>query len=150
MLSTRCHTAIIQQNALIFAFWQQLECNIWEDQSAHKRGKKKVLNIKTLLVIAVGFLPSLFSLWLIRKTQLRTRTQLRQAAMNFSGTRGRQNIRPMDGDRYYLEGVGYLIGDISCKFNARSGYIRCAVNPCGPCQGCRYYEQKEFTSSEQA
>ncbi|MCC5639386.1 DUF6464 family protein [Nostoc sp. CHAB 5844] len=109
-----------------------------------------MLNIKTLLVIAVGFLPSLFSLWLIRKTHLRTRAQLRQAAMNFSGTRSRQNIRPMEGDRYYLEGVGYLIGDISCKFNARSGYIRCAVNPCGPCQGCRYYKPKEFTDSEQA
>jgi len=33
-----------------------------------------------------------------------------------------------------LEGVGYLIGDISCQFNARSGYLRCAVNPQGPCQ----------------
>ncbi|MBD2494205.1 DUF6464 family protein [Nostoc sp. FACHB-280] len=107
-----------------------------------------MLNIKTLLVIIVGFLPSLFSLWLIRKTHLRTRAQLRQAAMNFAGTRGRHNTQLMEGDRYYLEGVGYLIGDISCKFNARSGYIRCAVNPCGPCQGCRYYEQKELTSSE--
>jgi Family of unknown function (DUF6464) len=107
-----------------------------------------VLNIKTLLVIIVGFLPSLLSLWLIRKTHLRLRTQLRQASLNLSGTRGRQHIRPMDGDRYYLEGVGYLIGDISCKFNARSGYIRCAVNPCGPCQGCRYYEAKEFTDSK--
>lgn len=107
-----------------------------------------MLNIKTLLVIIVGFLPSLFSLWLIRKTHLRMRTQLRQASMNFSGGRGRQYIRPMEGDRYYLEGVGYLIGDISCKYNARSGYIRCAVNPCGPCQGCRYYEEREFTSKE--
>ncbi|MBD2595701.1 hypothetical protein H6G74_15380 [Nostoc spongiaeforme FACHB-130] len=107
-----------------------------------------MLNIKTLLIIVVGFLPSLFSLWLIRKTHLRTRAQLRQAAMNFAGTRDRHNIQRMEGDRYYLEGVGYLIGDISCKFNARSGYIRCAVNPCGPCQGCRYYEQKELTSSE--
>jgi hypothetical protein len=135
--------------ALIAVLWQQLECNIGDDQSAYKRGTEKVLSIKTLLVIIVGFLPSLFSLWLIRKTHLRMRTQLRQASMNFSGTRGRQNIiRPMEGDRYYIEGVGYLIGDISCKFNARSGYIRCAVNPCGPCQGCRYYEAKEFSGQE--
>jgi len=34
---------------------------------------------------------------------------------------------------HYLEGVGYLIG-ISCQFNARSSYLRCAVNPQGPCQ----------------
>ncbi|MCF2146933.1 hypothetical protein IQ276_010800 [Desmonostoc muscorum LEGE 12446] len=47
------------------------ECNIRDDRSALKRGKKKVL--KTLLVIAVGFLPSLFSLWVIRKTRSRSR-----------------------------------------------------------------------------
>jgi Family of unknown function (DUF6464) len=138
--------------------------------------------LKTLLVIAIGFLPSLISLWVIRKTHLRTRSRMRQAAINLSGIRIQQYIRPADGnnlhsnlgvvyprsvgvppagsvvyprsvgvppagsvvyprsDRYYLEGVGYLIGDISCKFNARSGYIRCAVNPSGPCQDCRYYE----------
>ncbi|MBH8564705.1 hypothetical protein I8748_21380 [Nostoc sp. CENA67] len=104
--------------------------------------------LKTLLVIIVGFLPSLFSLWMIRKTHLRTRSRMRQAAMNFSGVRIRQNIRPVEGDRYYLDGVGYLIGDVSCKFNAKSGYIRCAVNPSGPCQGCRHYEPKELAGSE--
>ncbi|MBH8573174.1 hypothetical protein I8752_09120 [Nostocaceae cyanobacterium CENA369] len=102
---------------------------------------------KPLLVIAIGFLPFLFSLWTIRKTHLRTRLRMRQAAMNLSGVRVQQ-IRPIEGDRYYLEGVGYLIGDISCKFNAQSGYIRCAVNPSGPCQGCRHYESKKLVSKE--
>jgi hypothetical protein len=122
------------------------ECNIRENQSAYKRGKKKVL--KALLVIAVGFLPSLISLWVIRKIHLRSRLRLRQAAMNFPPVQGRQNLRPVESDRYYLEGVGYLIGDISCKFNARSGYIRCAVNPEGPCNGCRHYEPKGLAGSE--
>ncbi|MEO0935302.1 MAG: DUF6464 family protein, partial [Cyanobacteria bacterium J06641_2] len=27
--------------------------------------------------------------------------------------------------------------------NARSGYIRCAVNPSGPCDGCRFYEERK-------
>ncbi|MEH2032532.1 MAG: DUF6464 family protein [Nostoc sp.] len=103
--------------------------------------------LKTLLVIAVGFLPSLFFLWIIRKTQ-RSRLRMRQAAVNFPAVQGRQNVRPVAGDRYYLEGVGYLIGDISCKFNARSGYIRCAINPEGPCNGCRHYEPKELAGSE--
>ncbi|MGV0103612.1 DUF3592 domain-containing protein [Nostoc sp. DSM 114160] len=103
--------------------------------------------LKTLLVIAVGFLPSLFSLWMIRRTQ-RSRLRMRQAAMNFPVVQGRQNLRPVEGDRYYLEGVGYLIGDISCKFNARSGYIRCAINPDGPCNGCRHYEPRELTDNE--
>ncbi|WP_026100005.1 DUF6464 family protein [Fortiea contorta] len=104
--------------------------------------------LRTLLVIAVGFLPSLFSLWVIRKTHLRTRSRMRQAAMNLSGVRVRQSSRQIESDRYYLEGVGYLIGDISCKFNARSGYIRCAVNPDGPCQDCRYYEPRELASGD--
>ncbi|BAY10695.1 DUF6464 family protein [Calothrix sp. NIES-2098] len=112
--------------------------------------------LRTLVVIVIGFLPSLFSLWIIRKTHLRTRIRMRQAAMNVAGVQARQTIRPIDGDacgnafgeRYYLEGVGYLVGDISCKFNARSGYIRCAVNPDGPCQGCRHYEPRELARSE--
>jgi hypothetical protein len=37
----------------------------------------------------------------------------------------------------------WLIGDISCKFNAHSEILRCAVNPTGPCAGCRVYEQKD-------
>ena len=104
--------------------------------------------LKTLLVIAVGFLPSLISLWVIRKTHLRSRLRLRQATMNFPAVQGRQNLTPIESDRYYLEGVGYLIGDISCKFNARSGYMRCAVNPEGPCNGCRHYEPKGLADSE--
>ncbi|MHC5857047.1 DUF6464 family protein [Nostoc sp.] len=103
--------------------------------------------LQTLLVIAIGFLPSLFSLWIIRKTQ-RSRLRMRQAATNFPVVQERQNVRLVAGDRYYLEGVGYLIGDISCKFNARSGYIRCAINPDGPCNGCRHYEPKELAGSE--
>lgn len=36
----------------------------------------------------------------------------------------------------------YAIGDTSCRFNANSPLIRCAVNPDGPCEVCRYYEVK--------
>jgi hypothetical protein len=33
------------------------------------------------------------------------------------------------------------IGDRTCKFNANSPYIRCAVNPgVDTCEGCRHYE----------
>jgi len=39
----------------------------------------------------------------------------------------------------FLEGK-WVIGDITCKYNARSELLRCAVNPNGPCEGCRYYE----------
>ncbi|MEB3182076.1 MAG: DUF6464 family protein [Nostocaceae cyanobacterium] len=99
--------------------------------------------LKTLIVFAIGFLPSLYSLWMMRKTQARTRSQLRHASMTSPMVRIRQSTVATSSERYYLEGVGYLIGDISCQYNARSGYIRCAVNPEGPCEGCRYYELRE-------
>ncbi len=35
----------------------------------------------------------------------------------------------------------WVVGDGSCLFNARSEILRCAVNPEGPCNGCRFYEQ---------
>ncbi|MGB3652807.1 MAG: DUF6464 family protein [Rivularia sp. (in: cyanobacteria)] len=105
--------------------------------------------LKTLLVVAIGFLPSLFSLWLMRKNRARTRTLLRRAAVtSFPRQPRSQNHhhRIDNGDRYYLEGVGYLIGDISCEYNARCGYLRCAVNPSGPCDGCRFYEERKEVS----
>lgn len=33
------------------------------------------------------------------------------------------------------------IGDVSCEYNAKSQYLRCTVNPCGPCEGCQHYEK---------
>jgi hypothetical protein len=32
----------------------------------------------------------------------------------------------------------WVIGDATCKYNARSSLLRCAVNPIGPCEGCKY------------
>ncbi|MBD2042286.1 DUF6464 family protein [Microcoleus sp. FACHB-672] len=34
-----------------------------------------------------------------------------------------------------------VLGDATCQFNAHSEIIRCAVNPSGPCEGCRFYEK---------
>lgn len=105
--------------------------------------------MNAFLIIAVGLLPSLFSLWMIRKSYLQREMQMRQAAMSFPRTQLGQNSRLASSDRYYLEGVGYLIGDISCRYNAKSGYVRCAVNPSGPCEGCRYYEPREFITDNE-
>ncbi len=35
----------------------------------------------------------------------------------------------------------WVLGDATCRFNARSELIRCAVSPEGPCGNCRFYEQ---------
>lgn len=34
----------------------------------------------------------------------------------------------------------WIVGDTSCRFNAHSELIRCAVNPTGPCRDCSFYE----------
>ncbi len=44
-----------------------------------------------------------------------------------------------DPEEHYVEGIGIVIGDLSCTYNARSPYIRCAIDPDGLCQDCRHY-----------
>lgn len=104
--------------------------------------------LETLLVIVFGLIPPLLSLWITRRTQARTRAKLREAARLLAVRQQQRSPQPPPPERYYLEGVGYLIGDISCRFNAQSGYLRCAVNPQGPCQDCRCYEPRELVGSK--
>ncbi len=47
-----------------------------------------------------------------------------------------------DPEEFYLEGVGYIVGNASCRYNACSPYIRCAVKPSGLCEGCLHYQNK--------
>ena len=37
----------------------------------------------------------------------------------------------------------YFLGDPNCQNNAHSPYIRCAINPSGPCDQCSHYEAKK-------
>ncbi len=97
--------------------------------------------LEAILVFVLGLTPSVISVWMMRRAKERAQARLR-AAMQASAARAiqRNQIPP---DQYYLEGVGYLIGDISCQFNACSAYIRCAVNPSGPCEECHHYQPKD-------
>lgn len=82
--------------------------------------------------------PWLISLWILHKAQARTRERFITARLAV-----RHRVIPTTSttpEQQYIEGVGYIIGDLTCKFNARSSHIRCAVNPLGPCQDCAYYE----------
>ncbi|HEY9644814.1 MAG TPA: DUF6464 family protein [Chroococcidiopsis sp.] len=36
----------------------------------------------------------------------------------------------------------WLIGDVTCFYNAHSELLRCAVIPEGPCHGCRFYQPR--------
>lgn len=42
-------------------------------------------------------------------------------------------------EKSFIEGR-WVIGDANCRYNAHSELIRCAVNPEGPCDRCRFYE----------
>ena len=35
----------------------------------------------------------------------------------------------------------WVIGNANCGYNAVSEIIRCAVNPTGPCEGCKYFKE---------
>ncbi|HBB34865.1 MAG TPA: hypothetical protein DDZ80_03880 [Cyanobacteria bacterium UBA8803] len=97
--------------------------------------------LNTILVFILGLTPPILSIWVMQRAKERAQARL-QDAMQAPTVRvlPRNHCPP---DQYYLEGVGYLIGDITCRFNARSAYIRCAVNPSGPCENCRHYEPKK-------
>jgi hypothetical protein len=34
---------------------------------------------------------------------------------------------------------GWVIGEATCRYNARSPLLRCAINPAGPCRDCTHY-----------
>ncbi len=91
-----------------------------------------------LLIFLIGITPYLISLWILHKLEARTRERLNSVRLVV-------NYREITGissqaEQRYIEGVGYIIGDITCKFNARSSQVRCAVNPLGPCKDCRDYQ----------
>ncbi|NJO41739.1 MAG: hypothetical protein HC769_09765 [Cyanobacteria bacterium CRU_2_1] len=91
-------------------------------------------------IVVLGLTPSLISIWLLRQADARAQERLR-LAMESVANRGLPALR-LPPDHHYVEGTGYIIGDLTCRFNARSSYIRCAVNPIGPCQDCPHYQPK--------
>ncbi len=95
-----------------------------------------MVEIKILLIVAFSLTPALTSLCL--KQRLEARGQARLRAAIEAGTALRHVRLPPDG--YYVEGLGYIIGDITCQFNSRSIYLRCALHPdAASCNGCKDY-----------
>lgn len=98
--------------------------------------------LETIFVFVLGLTPPILSLWMMKRAKNRMRARLLAVRQQPVVRVPQRNQIPPD--RYYLEGVGYLIGDITCQFNARSAYMRCAVNPSGPCENCLHYQPKEL------
>jgi Family of unknown function (DUF6464) len=97
--------------------------------------------LEIIAILFVGLLPGLCSLVVVRKLRnhaYRRFEAARSPAIEVCRTHPCFQLL----DYQYIEGVGYMVGDITCKYNAHSAYLRCAVNPSGPCEGCSQYESK--------
>ncbi|MGB7086835.1 MAG: DUF6464 family protein [Phormidesmis sp.] len=98
------------------------------------------------LIIFIGIAPAILSLVIGIYSRRQFQQSLHLAADYAARERFRQfQTRPRHPDEHYVEGMGLVIGDITCQLNARSPFIRCAPNPSGPCEGCRDYEGKEYS-----
>ena len=97
------------------------------------------------LTIVLGLTPVALSLFVCFYSRQQFQRNLHIATDQAAHERFRQiSRRPRDPDAHYVDGMGLVIGDITCKLNARSPFLRCAVNPGGPCEACREYEAKEY------
>ncbi len=106
--------------------------------------------IKLALILLLSILPSLVYLLIFQKAKKRWQTRLRRAQIltTYNHHRGRlyhdpyrytRDTHPLRERRRPV--TKYFIGDTTCVNNAHSPYIRCAINPEGPCDGCTHYEK---------
>jgi hypothetical protein len=95
------------------------------------------------LIFVIGLTPAIVSAWLSVRAD---RDEKCNQASGMSTGLGQSMLKLIDGnaDMHYVDGMGYMIGDITCDLNARSPYLRCAMNPMGPCDGCSAYAPKVF------
>lgn len=97
--------------------------------------------IKIILIVLVALLPTLLGFWFVLNSKRRFRARMRQIR--------NQNYYQVSLSQLPLSSGGITeeyhryIGDLSCRYNADSPYLRCAVNPSGPCKDCPYYESKQ-------
>ncbi len=91
------------------------------------------------LVLFFGLMPPVVSLWLMHRLEAQAQEQISTRSQDHVETHALKLLRSEDMN--YVEGVGYVIGDASCAYNARSPYIRCAVNPSGSCKECRFFAE---------
>jgi len=94
---------------------------------------------EAIAIFLIGFIPGFLSWVILRKVQTRMRRHTYTAMMH-TGRRYRPHPYLEAMDYHYVEGLGYMLGDITCQFNARSPYLRCTINPSGPCKECPHYE----------
>jgi hypothetical protein len=102
---------------------------------------KAVTKIEIILIVITSLIPTLVY-WIISpRIKQRWQSRLRQARM-VTADRHTEDLL----SHYHnsdTEFARYFVGNTSCRFNAHSPYIRCAINPSGPCEDCSHYEAKD-------
>jgi hypothetical protein len=73
--------------------------------------------------------------------QRRHRYQLRNGRYELASVALQVKRQQQPADARWWNG-GWVIGDPSCRFNARSPLLRCAVLPEGPCEQCAHHGQR--------
>ncbi|MBF2029933.1 MAG: hypothetical protein IGS48_24790 [Oscillatoriales cyanobacterium C42_A2020_001] len=99
--------------------------------------------LETAFIILIGLIPGVLSSYVVT-TRIRKYSRSRHRAALDAPSRPVLHSYLQAQDYHYVDGLGYMVGDLSCQFNGRSAYLRCAVNPSGPCKGCPYYEPITF------
>ncbi|MCG9889543.1 MAG: DUF6464 family protein [Thermosynechococcaceae cyanobacterium MS004] len=95
-----------------------------------------IFNLLAILgILTLGLAPMLLSIWGIH--YLARHPRLYRGRGGHVRRSQQSSFQWMN--LYWLDPAGY-VGDTSCRFNAHSPLLRCAVNPGGPCQGCVFYE----------
>ncbi|MGG6237198.1 DUF6464 family protein [Nodosilinea sp. AN01ver1] len=95
-----------------------------------------------VLIFVVGLTPAIVSAWMSVRADRHEKCG--SAAVPTALGQSMAKLLDNNSDLHYVDGMGYMIGDITCDLNARSPYLRCAMNPMGPCDGCSAYAPKVF------
>jgi hypothetical protein len=111
--------------------------------------------IEIFAILLMGLVPPIISLLVVRVAEERIRVRLQSVMQQPNLPRIRRTYLASDGDsasavsgmpdgrlsvRRFVSGFSHCMGNTTCRFNAHSAYLRCAVNPSGPCEGCLHYE----------
>lgn len=99
--------------------------------------------LETTFIILIGLIPGMLSSYFVTTRIQKYSRSRRQATLQAPSPAALHSFLQAQ-DYHYVEGLGYMVGDLSCQLNARSAYLRCAVNPSGPCKGCPHYEPITF------
>ncbi len=95
-------------------------------------------------------IPPALSLWMMRKVEIQCQQRQEEILQAHPRPPGRSPRERLIADLplhpYSRPDLGLIVGDGTCQYNARSPYLRCAINPTGPCEQCSHYEPTENAS----